>query len=139
MGSVSSHFVGAGGGLLMSVIAFSIVFLVILGLMLVMMALKHVAKAINPEGDSAPKSATAAAAKPAAVSAPQPEAANASVAAAVSPDDELVAVITAAISAATGTVSRVLSFAPAPEAAAARQTSAWKMTSILANSRVARD
>ena len=38
--SIHSHFVGISGGILMSIIAFSIVFIVIAGLMLLMMGLK---------------------------------------------------------------------------------------------------
>ena len=46
-GSISSFFVGVPGGLIMSFIAFSIVFIVIIGLMLVMMGMKHVCGAID--------------------------------------------------------------------------------------------
>ncbi|MDR3076733.1 MAG: OadG family protein [Synergistaceae bacterium] len=135
MGSVSSHFVGASGGLLMSVIAFSIVFLVIIGLMLVMMGLKHFVTMINSGDASAPKQTAPAR---------QPEAPVSQTAAAVSAepgDEELVAVITAAITAATGTAARVLSFSPATAAdiRTGRPTSAWRMAAILSNSRGMRD
>ena len=45
--SVSSYFVGVPGGLVMSMIAFSIVFIVIIGLMFLMMGMKHICSAID--------------------------------------------------------------------------------------------
>ena len=57
-GSISSYFVGVPGGLIMSFIAFSIVFIVIVGLMLVMMGMKHVCSAIDNMNKPKPVSYT---------------------------------------------------------------------------------
>ena len=143
MGSVSGNFVGGGGGLLMSIIAFSIVFLVIIGLMLLMMGLKHFAAAANREKADAPAQTA-----PVPGTAPEPTppgttqaTAMPATASASAEDEELVAVITAAITAATGVAAKVLSFAPSQpnEAGTGRGTSAWRMTGILSNSRGLRD
>jgi Na+-transporting methylmalonyl-CoA/oxaloacetate decarboxylase gamma subunit len=122
----------------MSVIAFSIVFLVIAGLMVMMMLLKHVARAV--EGTGAKPSA------PAAVSAPAGETRPAQNIAAAVPvsygeqdDGELVAVLAAAITASTGTAAAVLSFAPVVPQFARQASSVWKMAGILDNSRGLRD
>lgn len=122
-GNISSHFVGLTGGLLMSMIAFSIVFLVIVGLMLMMMALKKFAGAV--EAREAAKTAPAAQA-PAAAAAAKPAASVV----ASEDDGELVAVITAAIAAICGAGARVVSFRPAPPRASA---SIWSMTGRLQN------
>ena len=116
-GSISSYFVGVPGGLIMSFIAFSIVFIVIVGLMLVMMGMKHVCSAIdnmNKPKPAAPASAPSAPAAPAA---------------AVSADDELLAVISAAIMAACGSTARVVAFSPVKAPA----SSAWKNVGRLQN------
>ena len=127
-GSISSHFVGLPGGLLMSVIAFSIVFLVIAGLMAMMMALKAFAGAM----EAASKASQAV---PAASPASTPTApGNTPTAAVVSPasdDDELVAVITAAITAICGVGARIVGLAPT---VAGVQSTAWRMTGRLQNS-----
>ena len=105
MNSISSNFVGVSGGLLMSVIAFSIVFLVIVGLMFVMMGVKSLAAAIDGAGNTAPAPAAPSPAAPAvAVSAP--------IVAATGDDSELAAVISAAIAAVCGGSARVISFSP---------------------------
>ena len=118
-GHISSYFVGVTGGLTMSFIAFSIVFIVIVGLMLVMMGMKHVCAAID--NMSKPKPATTAQPSPAAPAAP---------AAAVSADDdELLAVISAAIMAACGSTARVVAFSPVKAPA----SSAWKNVGRLQN------
>jgi hypothetical protein len=147
MGGVSGNFVGASGGLLMSCIAFSIVFLVILGLMLVMMALKYIVRVINPD-------------RPAEASIPVPVAAVRPVAPAPSQavpvqtageqmdEGELVAILTAAATAAIGRETVVTGFSPArqspaasgqpfasQDAASRRLTPAWRMAGILNNSR----
>ena len=97
--SIASHFTGVGGGLVMSMIAFSIVFIVITGLMLIMMSMKHICSAI----DGCKKA-------PAAQSAPTPPAAVQAVAAPSAEDDGvLLAVISAAISAMCGSAARVVS------------------------------
>lgn len=109
-GSISSFFVGVPGGLIMSFIAFSIVFIVIIGLMLVMMGMKHVCGAID--GMHKPQQSAPAAPAPAAAA-----------------DDELLAVITAAIAAACGPTARVISYSPVKVPA----SSAWKNVGRLQN------
>lgn len=123
-GSVSSYFVGVPGGLVMSMIAFSIVFIVIIGLMLLMMGMKHLCNAIDGTKKAAP-----AASAPAAASA-QPSAPAKAAAAPAEDDGELLAVITAAIYAMCGTGTRVVSFAPASKAPAA---SSWKFMGRVQN------
>lgn len=120
--SISSHFVGIKGGLLMSIIAFCIVFIVCAGLMAMMYALKAFAG-----GSETPKANTSV---PAAPAAPAAQSSGAAVQA-TSDDGELLAVISAAIAAACGAGARVVSFAPAAPRA---QGSAWRMTGRLQNS-----
>ena len=138
--SISSHFVGGAGGLLMALIAFSIVFLVIIGLMLLMMGLKHFAAAANREKTDAPPQKEPVS-RTASESTPPRIAQATAIVSASAEDDELVAVITAAITAATGTAARILSFAPSQsnETRMGYGTSAWRMTGILSNSRGLRD
>lgn len=129
-GSISSFFVGVPGGLIMSFIAFSIVFIVIIGLMLVMMGMKHVCGAID--GMHKPQQSAPAAPAPAAPAAPvqaQAAAPAAQPAPAVAADDELLAVITAAIAAACGPTARVISYSPVKVPA----SSAWKNVGRLQN------
>lgn len=126
-GSISSFFVGVPGGLIMSFIAFSIVFIVIIGLMLVMMGMKHVCGAIDgmhkPQ-QSAPAAPAPAPAAPVKAAAPAAQPAPAAAA-----DDELLAVITAAIAAACGPTARVISYSPVKVPA----SSAWKNVGRLQN------
>lgn len=129
-GPISSFFVGVPGGLIMSFIAFSIVFIVIIGLMLVMMGMKHVCGAID--GMHKPKQSAPAAPAPAAPAAPakaQAAAPAAQPAPATAADDELLAVITAAIAAACGPAARVISYSPLKVPA----SSAWKNVGRLQN------
>lgn len=129
-GSISSFFVGVPGGLIMSFIAFSIVFIVIIGLMLVMMGMKHVCGAID--GMHKPQQNAPAAPAPAAPAAPvqaQAAAPAAQPAPAAAADDELLAVITAAIAAACGPTARVISYSPVKVPA----SSAWKNVGRLQN------
>lgn len=129
-GSISSFFVGVPGGLIMSFIAFSIVFIVIIGLMLVMMGMKHVSGAID--GMHKPQQSAPAAPAPAAPAAPvqaQAAAPAAQPAPAAAADDELLAVITAAIAAACGPTARVISYSPVKVPA----SSAWKNVGRLQN------
>lgn len=109
----------------MSLIAFSIVFIVILGLMLVMMGMEHICGIIDrmhaPKPAAAPASAPAA--KPAAPAAAAPVQAAAQ-------DDELLAVISAAIMAACGASARVVAFSPVRAPA----PSAWKNVGRIQNS-----
>lgn len=129
-GSISSFFVGVPVGLIMSFIAFSIVFIVIIGLMLVMMGMKHVCGAID--GMHKPQQSAPAAPAPAAPAAPvqaQAAAPAAQPAPAAAADDELLAVITAAIAAACGPTARVISYSPVKVPA----SSAWKNVGRLQN------
>ena len=129
-GSISSFFVGVPGGLIMSFIAFSIVFIVIIGLMLVMMGMKHVCGAID--GMHKPQQSAPAAPAPAAPAATvqaQAAAPAAQPAPAAAADDELLAVITAAIAAACGPTARVISYSPVKVPA----SSAWKNVGRLQN------
>ncbi|MDR1133101.1 MAG: OadG family protein [Synergistaceae bacterium] len=134
--SIASRFVNWQGGVLMSIIAFSVVFLVTGGLMFMMMALKLIVQAINPE-----KPAAAPAPAESARSAPQPP----SMAAAVryeppaSGEDELAAIFAAAIADMSGHAAAVLSYAPVEMAFRRPSISAWRMTGILSNSRGLRD
>ena len=120
--AVAAHFTGVGGGLVMSLIAFSIVFIVIMGLMFIMMGMKHVCRAI----DGCKKAPVSA---PAAPSAPASLAAKAVAVPAVGDDGELLAVITAAIAAMCGSAARVVSFAPAKAPAG----SSWKFIGRIQN------
>ena len=120
--AIASHFTGVGGGLVMSLIAFSIVFIVIMGLMFIMMGMKHVCKAI----DGCKK---APAPTPAAPSAPAGPAAKAVAVPAAEDDGELLAVISAAIAAMCGSAARVVSFAPVKAPAG----SSWKFVGRIQN------
>ena len=115
--SISSFFVGVPGGLIMSCIAFSIVFIVIMGLMFVMMGMKHVCSAIDNVGKA--KAAAPAKSAAPAPAAPAPAAAPAAPA---GDDGELLAVISAAVAAACGATARVVAFAPVKAPA----PTAWK-------------
>ena len=127
-GPISSFFVGVPGGLIMSFIAFSIVFIVIIGLMLVMMGMKHVCGAIDGMHKPKPSAPTAPAPAPAPAKAPV-QAQAAAPAPAAAADDELLAVITAAIAPACGPTARVISYSPVKAPAA----SAWKSVGRLQN------
>jgi Na+-transporting methylmalonyl-CoA/oxaloacetate decarboxylase gamma subunit len=107
---------------MMSVIAFSIVFLVTAGLMALMMALKVFS------GGSADNSAPPKAVQPAA--APASTAQNGTSRIVAQDDGELAAVITAAIAASLGGTVTVAGFAPA---AAIERTSVWRVTGRLNN------
>lgn len=131
---IRSHFVGFSGGLLMSVIAFSIVFIIIAGLMIMMMLLKSFAGSID--GSKAPaKPAAPAAPAPAPTQAPAIAAAPASPA----PDDELetIAAITAAIAAMIDGPAHIASITPARTAEGHHRpyagATAWRMAGILGN------
>lgn len=123
-GHISSYFTGVTGGLTMSFIAFSIVFIVIIGLMLVMMGMEHICQAIDKV--HAPKPAATAA-----PAAPKPAAPAAqAVAAPAEGDDQLLAVISAAIMAACGAGARVVAFSPVKAPA----SNAWKNVGRIQNS-----
>lgn len=115
------------GGFVMSLIAFSIVFIVTAGLMLLMMTLKHFSGTLEAMTEAKKKDQQQT--PPVAPSTPAAPAA--AVALDASGDSELIAVITAAIAATCGAGARILSFSPA---APRPQGSAWKMTGRLQNS-----
>ena len=117
------HFEGLSGAAYVSLVAFSIVFIVLLGLTLVIFAMRLFAAGERPKPDggaSAPR-------KP--QSAPAASAARAEGAQA-----RVVAAITAAILAATGGMGRVVSIAPETVDAVqrgARWTRAWRASGVL--------
>lgn len=122
--SIHEHFVGPMGGVLMSMIAFSIVFLVILGLMLVMFATKMLAHSLDAAAkakSAATPDASASGAKAVAVAPQAPVAVTGP-----AEDGELVAVIAAAIAAACGRAVAVTGIRPVLPAGGALASS-WKM------------
>ena len=116
-GSVASYFTGFSGGLVMSLIAFSIVFLVITGLMFLMIGMKSFAAMIDSFGKKKTEAPAPAPAVKKEESFPSSE------------DEELIAVITAAVSAACGSNVRVISYAPVREPS----RSAWKVSGRMRN------
>ncbi|MCX7829235.1 MAG: OadG family transporter subunit [Thermanaerothrix sp.] len=126
--SIHDHFVGPMGGVLMSLIAFSIVFLVIVGLMLVMMATKMVAQAVDSRGKVSGGSGPSPAAS-APASAPAPAAPARPLDASHCEDLELVAAITASLCAFMGRPVAVKSVRPMPAAPASH----WRTMAKLDN------
>lgn len=119
--TVASYFVGVKGGLVMSLIAFSIVFIVIMGLMFMMMGMRHVSEAIDGT-KKIKKTVKKSEIKDSSALLAQPTAATAD-------KEELVVVITAAITAMCGKSVRILSFAPIKEPKA----SAWRIMNRVSN------
>lgn len=112
----------------MSMIAFSIVFLVIVGLMLMMIAIKYLAAVIEGgkgNGNKAGVSASQAPSAPASPSAPAQ-----AVAVQSEDDGELLAVISAAIAAVCGNAARVIAFSPVVKAPA---VTSWKFVARMSN------
>lgn len=123
-GPISAYFIGVKGGLVMSMIAFSIVFIVIVGLMLIMMTIKHMASAIEGKGkDGSAGGRTENA--PAAPAAPMQ-----AVTVQSEDDGELLAVISAAITAMCGSAARVIAFSPVVRAPNA---TGWKLAARMNN------
>ena len=100
--TLASSFEGLGGATALSVIAFSVVFLVLIFLTIVIYAMRLVSRFAGAEKPAAAPAARAAA----------PAAAGVASSAAAA-DEELVAVIAAAIFAQTGTMMRIKSIVPA--------------------------
>lgn len=122
-GSMSSHFTGITGGMLMSIISFSIVFIVCFGLMLLMIGLDRAARAIEKVAEQ--KEANDAQAVQTA------SFAGVAVAAPVEEDErEIIAVITAAITAAHGGSARIISVTPTQHETYVSQ---WRLTGIIQN------
>lgn len=112
--TLAASFEGMGGATALSLIAFSVVFLVLAGLTLVIFAMRVVSK-VAGNGKA-----------PAAVSAPAQVAAGSVPArAGAASDDELVAVIAAAIVAQTGTAMSIRSIVPAGVHLIGRDETAW--------------
>ena len=105
----------------MSLIAFSIVFIVIMGLMFIMMGLKHVCNAID--GKKVPSGV------PAAPTTPASPAAKMSAAVSAEDDGVLLAVISAAVAAMCGSAAKVVSFAPVKAPA----RSSWRFLGKIQN------
>lgn len=103
--TLASSFEGIGGALALSVIAFSVVFLVLAGLTLVIFAMRYVTRFASKAGTAK----TAAAPVKAKTAAP----AAAPVAAPAAADDELIAVIAAAIAAQSGAAVAIKNIVPA--------------------------
>ncbi|MBQ4491059.1 MAG: OadG family protein [Pyramidobacter sp.] len=100
--TLASSFEGLNGATALSTIAFSVVFIVLIFLTLVIYAMRLVSRFAGAEKPAAAPAARAAA----------PVAAGAASSAAAA-DEELVAVIAAAIFAQTGTMMRIKSIVPA--------------------------
>ena len=100
--TLASSFEGLNGATALSTIAFSVVFIVLIFLTLVIYAMRLVSRFAGAEKPAAAPAARAAA--PAAASVASSSAAA---------DEELVAVIAAAIFAQTGTMMRIKSIVPA--------------------------
>ena len=115
--TLAASFEGLGGATALSIIAFSVVFIVLAGLTLVIFAMRYV----SMMGTKKPAPAAAPAPKKAA-----PVAAPAAPAVAASDDDELVAVITAAIVAQLGRASvAIKSIVPSPSAVIGNDGASW--------------
>ena len=100
--TLASSFEGLNGATALSTIAFSVVFIVLIFITLVIYAMRLVSRFAGAEKPAAAPAARAAA----------PAAAGAASSAAAA-DEELVAVIAAAIFAQTGTMMRIKSIVPA--------------------------
>ncbi|MEG1642046.1 MAG: OadG family protein [Synergistaceae bacterium] len=112
-GHIASYFTGVSGGLTMSMIAFSIVFIVITGLMLTMMGMKHICAWIDGIGKPKPTKKETTTIKETSSN----------------DDGELLAIITAAIVASCGKAVRIISYAPVREPS----RSPWKFASKMNN------
>ena len=101
--TLASSFEGLNGATALSTIAFSVVFIVLIFLTLVIYAMRLVSRFAGAEKPAAAPAARAAA----------PAAAAGAASSAAAADEELVAVIAAAIFAQTGTMMRIKSIVPA--------------------------
>ena len=100
--TLASSFEGLNGATALSTIAFSVVFIVLIFLTLVIYAMRLVSRFAGAEKPAAAPAARAAA-----------PAAGGAASSAAAADEELVAVIAAAIFAQTGTMMRIKSIVPA--------------------------
>jgi hypothetical protein len=123
---LASHFVGAGGAVILALIAFSIVFLVLVGLSLVIRGNKLLATALDNKKRNKAAKVEPAPSKPAAPSVVS-VAPAASVQVQGEDEDELIAVLTAAVVATLGSAVTVTNVRPV--FAVSRQTgsgSGWR-------------
>ncbi|MDY3869264.1 MAG: OadG family transporter subunit [Pyramidobacter sp.] len=118
--TLSASFEGISGAVALSLIAFSVVFLVLAGLTLLIFAMRIVTRAAG-----AVSSAPSAAAPKAAAPAPKTAASAPAAAVCAAEDDELVAVITAAIAAEMGGMVAVKSIVPVGGHYIASGTDGW--------------
>ena len=118
-------FEGIPGAILMSLISFSIVFLVCGGLILVMTALKHFAGTLEGAGKKTPEPTPAETTKftAAAHASPLPSTSE-------DLDSEVVAVIMAAVAASCGATAKIVSIVPTPQLNAG---TTWRTTGRLQN------
>jgi sodium pump decarboxylase gamma subunit len=133
MGNIAGNFVGWEGGVLLSVIAFSVVFIVLAMLMAMIMALKVVSRRIDALGTAAETAAKPQAVHVQVTHEPQP---TAQAAPASDDDSELIAVLTAAITASLGKGAAILGYAPVESHSPkpVNAVPAWRMASIMDNS-----
>ena len=123
------NFSGPNGGIIMSLISFSIVFLVCAGLMGLMMSLKYIVRVFEEKEKPGKPNEVPSVSNPAGETFPAQETPN--------DEGELVAVITAAVTEAFGNSVKVTdirpsnaSFAPSPAA-----FSAWKTAARIENNK----
>ena len=123
MNPIHEQIEGVGGALTMSIIAFSVVFLVLLSLMLLLVGVKHLASFV----DAAKANRQA---PPGATKAKAPAAAPAAAPAVKAPGDQgqLIAVLTAAIASSGLDGFRITAVRPST-AVAGHLTSGWKRLS----------
>lgn len=114
----------------MSMIAFSIVFLVIIGLMLMMIAIKYMAAVIEGGKGNGSGNGNKAGIPAAPQASSSPSAPAQAVAAQSEDGDELMAVISAAIAATLGSAARVIAFSPVVKAPVA---TSWKFVAKMSN------
>lgn len=126
------HFEGISGAINVSIVAFSIVF----GVLLVLTAMIYAIKVFSGSGDNKPAGGAPASRGAAAPAKAAPAAAP--LEASGSPQAKIVAAITAAIMAMTGGRGRILSIQPA--AAGGRPFSTWRASGVvsLVNNRLTR-
>ena len=126
MGTISSNFSSMGGGVLMCLIAFSIVFLVCGGLMFMMYALKYIVAVL--EGKNAPPEGSKT------VPAPTLSSDVNGVRSSAAEDGEIVAIIAAAIAATGSSDVNIVSIRPSGQVIARPPLqSLWKMSGRLRN------
>ena len=118
-----SHFSGIGGALIVSLIAFTIVFVVLMGLSAIIYANRYISMIVEKK-ETSKKTVTSA---PLPVSAPQTPMVDAD----ANDMKKVVAVISAAINASVGRRVNILSVTPAPvQGNSLNMTAMWRVTGI---------